>query len=41
VKETGPEPFTDQGFKGCALWGSATAPEHPGSEPFTDQGIEG
>jgi hypothetical protein len=34
-------PPTDQGFEGCALRGSATAPEHSGSEPFTDQGIEG
>jgi hypothetical protein len=41
AKETGPKPFTDQGFEGCALRGSATASEHSGSEPFTDQGIEG
>jgi hypothetical protein len=34
-------PPTDQGFEGCALWGSATAPEHSGSVPFTDQGFEG
>jgi hypothetical protein len=34
-------PPTDQGCEGCALWGSATAPEHSGPEPFTDQGIEG
>jgi hypothetical protein len=34
-------PPTDQGFEGCALRGSATAPEHSGSEPITDQGFEG
>jgi hypothetical protein len=36
-----PSPPTDQGFEGCTLRGSATAPEHSGSEPFTDQGFEG
>jgi hypothetical protein len=41
VKEAGPSPPTDKGFKGCTLRGSATAPEHSGSEPFTDQGFEG
>jgi hypothetical protein len=34
-------PPTDQGFEGCALRGSAIAPEHTGSEPSTDQGSEG
>jgi hypothetical protein len=34
-------PPTDQGFKGCALRGLATAPEHSVSKPFTDQGFEG
>jgi hypothetical protein len=34
-------PPTDLGFEGCALRGSATAPEHSGSEPSTDQGFEG
>jgi hypothetical protein len=34
-------PPTDQGFKGCALRGSATTPEHSGSEPFNNQGVEG
>jgi hypothetical protein len=36
-----PSPPNHQGFEGCALRGSATAPEHSGSEPFTDQGFEG
>jgi hypothetical protein len=35
-----PSPPTDQGFEGCAPWGSATTPEHSGSEPFTDQGFK-
>jgi hypothetical protein len=34
-------PPTNQRFEGCALRGSATAPEHSSSEPFTDQGIKG
>jgi hypothetical protein len=40
-RKRAPSPPTDQGFEGCALRGSATAPEHLGSEPFTDQGVEG
>jgi hypothetical protein len=36
-----PSPPTDQGFEGCALRGSATAPKHSDSEPITDQGFEG
>jgi hypothetical protein len=40
-RKQAPSPPTDQGFKGCALRGSATASEHSGSEPFTDQGVEG
>jgi hypothetical protein len=40
-RKRSPSPPTDQGFEGCALRGSTTAPEHSGSEPFTDQGIEG
>jgi hypothetical protein len=40
-RKQAPSPPTDQGFEGCAPWGSATAPEHSGSEPFTDQGFEG
>jgi hypothetical protein len=34
-------PPTDQGFEGCVLRGSVTAPEHSGSEPITDQGFKG
>jgi hypothetical protein len=37
-RKQAPSPPTDQGFEGCTLRGSATAPEHSGSEPFTDQG---
>jgi hypothetical protein len=40
-RKRAPSPPTDQGFEGCALRGSATAPEHSGSEPFTDQGFKG
>jgi hypothetical protein len=40
-RKRAPSPPTDQGFEGCALRGSATAPEHSGSVPFTDQGFEG
>jgi hypothetical protein len=40
-RKRAPSPPTDQGFEGCALRGSATAPEHSGSEPSTDQGFEG
>jgi hypothetical protein len=40
-RKRAPSPPTDQGFEGCALRGSATAPEHSGSMPFTDQGFEG
>jgi hypothetical protein len=40
-RKRAPSPPTDQGFEGCALRGSTTAPEHSGSEPFTDQGFEG
>jgi hypothetical protein len=40
-RKRAPSPPTDKGFEGCALWGSATAPEHSGSEHFTDQGFEG
>jgi hypothetical protein len=40
-KKRAPSPPTDQGFEGCALRGSVTAPEHSGSKPFTDQGFEG
>src|SRR5699024_6040701 len=39
-RKRAPNPPTDQGFEGCALWGLATTPEHSGSEPFTDQGFE-
>jgi hypothetical protein len=40
-RKRAPSPPIDQGFEGCALRGSATAPEHSGSDPFTDQGFEG
>jgi hypothetical protein len=40
-RKRAPSPPTDQGFKGCALRGLATAPEHSGSEPSTDQGFKG
>jgi hypothetical protein len=40
-RKRAPSPPTDQGFEGCALQGSTTAPEHSGSEPSTDQGFEG
>jgi hypothetical protein len=40
-RKRAPSPPTDQGFEGCALRGSVTAPEHSGSEPITDQGFEG
>jgi hypothetical protein len=40
-RKRAPSPPTDQGFEGCALRGSATAPEHSGFVPSTDQGFEG
>jgi hypothetical protein len=40
-RKRAPSPPIDQGFEGCALRGSATAPKHSGSEPFTDQGFDG
>jgi hypothetical protein len=39
-RKRAPSPPTDQGFKGCALRGSATAPEHSGFKPSTNQGFE-
>jgi hypothetical protein len=42
AKEAGPEPITDQGFKGWPLGRVSTAaPEHSGFRPITDQGFEG
>jgi hypothetical protein len=38
AKETGSEPPTDQGFEGCALRGSATAPEHWAPSPLLIRG---
>jgi hypothetical protein len=38
AKETGPEPFTDQGFEGCALRGSATAQSTRAPSPLLIRG---
>jgi hypothetical protein len=37
-RKRAPSPPTNQGFEGCALRGSATAPEHSGSEPLLIRG---
>jgi hypothetical protein len=37
-RKRAPSPPTDQGFEGCALRGSATAPEHSGPSPLLIRG---